>query len=353
MRYLFLYTELAGYTIQCFRKHLEKFPEDELVVVHYPVNSEAPFQFETIDGVKFYLKDDLGLDGIYELVNSVSPDLIVCSGWADREYVKLVRLIHTEIKVTLCFDNIWHGTFRQRLLLPVGKYILRPLFRYCWVPGVPQRNFALKMGFAADNIFTGFYATDIQLFNQYRERKSNFKRPENDKKRLLCVARYIPEKGYDLLWQQFIRLYNNGYQDWELWCVGTGELYSDRVQHEAIRHLGFVQPDEYEYIINNCDIFVLPSLFEPWGMVVQEFAAAGFPLVLSSAVGSKTAFMQENENGMLFQSGNAGDLYEKLAEMMKKSAVELENMGRLSAQLADANSAENWSLTLRKMSLLH
>jgi glycosyltransferase involved in cell wall biosynthesis len=352
MKYLFLYTELAGYTVNCFQGHLSRYPEDEIAVVHYPVNPEAPFDFQEIPGVKYYLKDKIGLDGIFELVREFNPDLILCSGWADREYVKIARILRSEHTFVLCFDNMWLGTLRQRLLLPIGKYILKPLFSFCWVPGVPQKKFALKLGFKSDQVFSGFYATDTKLFENLRLQKAAYTRPVNDKKRLLCVARYIPEKGYDFLWKAFQNLYSKGFEDWELWCVGTGELFNERIEHAAIRHLGFLQPEELDYVVKNCDVFVLPSLFEPWGMAVQEFAAAGFPLVLSSAVGSRTAFLEENVNGVLFEAGNQEDLEAKLRQMMTAGNDEWNRMSARSAELAEANNAENWSETLRKMGLI-
>lgn len=348
MTYLFLYTELAGYTLNCFRKHVEMNPEDTIHVVHYPVNPEAPFKFGHIPGVIFYEKSDLGLDGIYELIVQLNPSLILCSGWADKEYVKTVRMLRHLYRFVLCFDNTWQGTIRQRILLPVARYLLRPLFDWCWVPGMPQKDFAMRIGFPSSRIMTGFYATDISLFHDMavlKEPASRSGRP----RRLLCVARYIPEKGYDLLWKAFTELYDEGFGDWNLWCAGTGILYDERKEHPGIRHLGFVQPAEMNYLVSNTDVFILPSYFEPWGMVVQEFAAAGFPLVLSSAVGSASAFLKPGENGLVFKSGNLADLKDKLRKAMIWDEQQIEAMGKVSSSLAQASDTNAWSASLRKM----
>ena len=351
MTYLFLYTELAGYTLNCFRKHVELHPEDTIHVVHYPVNPEAPFRFEGLAGVTLYDKTTLGLDGIYELIIKLNPALILCSGWADKEYVKMARMLKHVYRFVLCFDNTWRGTIRQRLLLPFARFVLLPLFKWCWVPGAPQRDFALRMGFQSSRVMTGCYATDISLFRDMaglKEPASRTGRP----RRLLCVARYIPEKGYDLLWKAFEDLYDEGFNNWKLWCAGTGIKYDERKEHPGIRHLGFVQPAEMNYLVSNTDIFVLPSYFEPWGMVVQEFAAAGFPMVLSSAVGAGSAFLKPGENGLVFKNGDLADLKQKLRTAMSWDEQQIEAMGKVSSSLAKASDTYAWSASLSKMTAI-
>jgi glycosyltransferase involved in cell wall biosynthesis len=61
----------------------------------------------------------------------------------------------------------------------------------------------------------------------------------------------------------------------------------------------------YNYLfkeIKNSGCLILPSLHEPWGMVVHEFSAAGLPLILSDQVGSRFSYLINNENGYLFNS---------------------------------------------------
>lgn len=346
MTYLFLYSELAGYTINCFSAHMRLNPADEIHVVHYPVNPEAPFRFESVGGVNFYEKDELGMDGMYELINRINPDLILTSGWIDKDYTRLARMFRGKYNFVLCFDNIWRGTLRQRLLLPFARYVMRPLFKWCWVPGEQQKAFALRMGFPEQAIKSGFYATDISLFSNMGKNKPE---PAGRPRRFICVARYIPEKAYDLLWAAFADLYEAGFRDWELWCAGTGILYDQRMEHPGIRHLGFVQPAEMDYIVNNTDVFVLPSHFEPWGMVVQEFAAAGYPLILSTAVGAGSAFLKNGENGWLFDAGHEEALKDCLMKAMMSTDAELDEKGKLSQQLAGQSDALAWSQSLSQM----
>lgn len=348
MKYLFLYTEPADYTIKCMNRHLQLNPQDEIHLVHYPLNPEAPFQFDQTKGIRLYNKLDLGFEGLFELIEKLQPNAIVCSGWGDKVYVKLVRLYKNSFTFVLCFDNIWYATLKQRFLLPIARYFIQPLFRYCWVPGPRQEKFAQKMGFSKNQIRLGFYATDTEWFAKIASAAIP-KKNAKGKKRFVCMARYIPEKSYDLLWNSYIALYEAGHQDWELWCVGTGRDFDKRVEHPGIKHLGFVQPAEIAAVIESTDVLVLASSFEPWGMVVQEFAAAGFPLILSNVVGCAPSLLIDGVNGFAFHANNSEDLKRAMLKMMETTDDELVEMGKNSMVMAKQNDATNWSGILSEL----
>lgn len=343
MKFLFLYTELAEYTMMCFREHVRQFPNDEFHIFHYPLNAEAPFKFQTSnEGIYLYKRELHGVENIYELIKGINPDCIFVSGWTDKIYRKITRIYKDSIPIMCCFDNVWKGTLKQRILLPVARWFLRRLFDGAWVPSSRQSEYALKLGFKEESIFQGFYCIDTDFYHnnylKYKEEKEE-KLPH----RFLCVARYVPQKGLHALWEAFIQLKEETQNDWELWCAGTGLMFSMRTEHPAIRHLGFVQPSEMDYLIRNCAVFVLPSLSEPWGVVVHEFAAAGFPLVLSRHVGSGELFLDPGKNGLLFEPGDATSIKEALKAIISKSESDLRTMGEESAKMALKFTPANWS----------
>jgi glycosyltransferase involved in cell wall biosynthesis len=90
-------------------------------------------------------------------------------------------------------------------------------------------------------------------------------------------------------------------------------------------------------------VFVLPSRFEPWAVVVQEMAAAGFPLVLSSAVGAGEKFLRGGENGFMFKAGDKNDLKAQLKKTIHLSENQLTQMSGHSHLLAQEINPERWS----------
>ena len=161
---------------------------------------------------------------------------------------------------------------------------------------------------------------------------------------LIYAGRYYTFKGITDLWDTFISWQNEEPNDWELWCVGTGTEVP--VQHPKIKHLGFIQPENFSPVIENGGVFILPSHFEPWGVVLHEFAAASFPLIASDAVGAGTAFIKEADNGFIFKSGDKGELKKILKKISSLKDEDLLKMGAKSREKALSTTPEKWAETL-------
>lgn len=340
---LVLYTELAGYTIACLNSAASSGLN--LHVVHWPINSEAPFQLNADDSIRFYNRKNYDHPALKDLMSDIAPELVIVSGWIDKGYVKSLAPYSKIIPVVLVLDNPWKGTFRQWLGVIYARFFLSKTFTHCWVPGKLQKAFARNLGFPENKIEEGLYSADVDHFSRLyymsRQQKS-----QNFPKRFLFVGRYLDFKGINELWTAFIEFRKETSSEWELWCVGAGEGFNSRVESEGICHLGFLQPHEMESIIEQCGVFILPSRKEPWGVVVHEFAAAGFPLICSTAVGASEAFLVPEENGFLHEPESVAGIKEAMKITASKSSSELTEMGRKSHELAQKISPALWTQRL-------
>ena len=77
---------------------------------------------------------------------------------------------------------------------------------------------------------------------------------------------------------------------------------------QRIRMLGFVNQSQLPAVYRGADLFVLPSLYEPFGLVVNEAMLCGCAIVVSDRVGAKYDLVREGENGYVFPAGNVDDL---------------------------------------------
>jgi glycosyltransferase involved in cell wall biosynthesis len=349
-RILFLYTELAPYVLACFQA-LVKRHDVEVHVVRWPVNKEAPFELKADPRVKLIDRSTLDEAGLLSLAEQLQPSVIFASGWVDKGYLKVCRAMRAAgVPTVMCSDTAWRGDARQLAAVVSARLWLRRTFSHAWVTGKAQAMYAQRLGFAQDAIRTGFYAADVDLFAPLAAQFAVLKAGRYPH-RFLCVARYIPTKGHQLLCDAFAELCKAGEAgDWELWIAGTGELHeavrrSPSGSHTRIRHLGFVQAEALPEIMAQCGVFVLPSTYEPWGVVVHEHACAGFPMVLSSAVGAAERFLKEGENGHRFIAGDKGTLKNMMRMMMLSSDAELRAMGERSAQLGRQWSPAEWAAT--------
>lgn len=341
IKILFLYTELAGYFLSCIKALIEEHPV-ELHIVHWPVNSEAPFLFEIPEGVKVYRKQDYSRAQLVAVCQHIQPALIFCSGWIDKDYLAVVRSFKKQMPVLVGMDNHWSGSPKQQIARALAPFTLQRLFTHAFVAGDPQKQYALKLGFKEQHILQGYYAADVGQFQKaYQEAKSE--KARQFPKRMIYVGRYVPHKGIQDLWQAFAALQQELPNAWELWCLGTGPLEEEAAQQGNIKHFGFVQPTQMQEYISQTGVFVLPSHFEPWGVVVHEFAAAGFPLLCSSKVGAATAFLQEDVNGFSFAAGDESGLKEAMKKIVLLSDAELLQMGEKSVELALQNTPSIWA----------
>ena len=338
---LFLYTEIAEYFLACCKALVSK--GCEVHIVRYPVNKEAPFQFQFPEEINVYERSNYDDKQLLSLVSEIQPSIIVCSGWTDKGYLSICKHYKTKSITVLTLDNHWRGDLKQRIASFISPFYLLKRFSYCWVPGSLQHQYAKRLGFKDAYIRTGFYCCDYELFHkQYIINKTQ--KSILFPKRFIYVGRYYEFKGIEELWQSFIDLQQENPNEWELWCLGTGDI--SPVQHPKIKHFGFVQPGQLPEYIKNCGVFVLPSHFEPWGVVIHEFAAAGFPIICTDEVGARTAFVENDFNGYIYKASSVGELKEVLRKTMNQSETELLTMGDNSVEKAKQITPEKWSETL-------
>lgn len=349
MKILFLYTELSEYFLSCVNVLSQK-SNSEIHIVRWSVNKEAPFNFSFPDNVKIYERNNFDKYSLIELVSKIIPDIIYCSGWLDKEYLSVCKSFRNKIPVVVGFDNHWKGSLKQQLGSLFSKITIQNYFSHCWIPGKPQEEFARRLGFDKSNTLYGFYSCDYNLFHNYYLKYKEQKR-KNFPHRFIFSGRYVHSKGINNLWQAFIDLQKENPNDWELYCLGTGDI--KQVIHPKIKHFGFVQPKAMEKYIADTGVFVLPSTFEPWGVVLHEFAAAGFPLICSNEVGAAEKFLQENENGFMFKAGNISALKEAMRKIISLSDEKLIKMGEKSAELAKQITPDIWADTLMSILKTH
>ncbi len=340
---LFLYTEIAEYFLACCFE-LSKTHNKVVHIVRLPVNSEAPFQFgDEYVGLKFYERKNYNYNGLRKLVGDIHPGLIFCSGWIDKDYLKICKEFGKHIPTIITMDTQWRGDLKQRFACMLSTHFLLPSFSHAWVTGEKQEQYAKKLGFSAEKIRKGFYTCDKKHYDAVYDNFRNKSAPRNEKK-LIYVGRYYAFKGLPELWSAFVELHQEEkFKDWELWCFGTGTLVSP--VHSAIKHFGFVQPSQLADYLDGSGIFVIPSRFEPWGVVLHEFTCLGYPVVVSDKVGARELFVNEGINGFIFEANNLHSLRNALREMMELSTEKRIAMGKESRKLSAQLSPTHWAKT--------
>ncbi|EMA13961.1 glycosyltransferase family 4 protein [Haloarcula marismortui] len=122
-----------------------------------------------------------------------------------------------------------------------------------------------------------------------------------EKTTLLYVGRLGARKGLDLALQALANVDND---DVELLIAGTGrhedslrELARELDIADRVRFLGYVPEKELPALYSSSDVFILPSKYEGFGLVLLESMACGTPVIGADAGGIPTA-IDTGETGL-------------------------------------------------------
>ena len=284
---------------------------------------------------------------IRQLVRILSEHNIgtICiSGYGRPEYLMFILYGKFTGRKVILFAESWYGS--NIVLDKLKSFFLRHTTDGFLVSGSRAFiHFTGRLKIPAYKIKTGYSVVDNAHFD-----RSAFQ-PRNFSKRILCVARFAPEKNLSLLINAFQKS-KFFYHNWELQIVGGGpltrELESLVSGGNNIKLSSWKSYDQMPEIYQQADIFILPSVFEPWGLVVNEAMAAGLPLLLSESVGCAPDLLTDGENGLIFQD-NFDSLAEVLNKMFSFSFQEIAVMGSKSKEKIAEFSLAKFSGNLKAL----
>jgi len=329
---LYLYAELMGYQIPIFKELTIKY-NAELHVVHWDHKKLTPYIPPVIDKVKYYKRSLLNQSKINELIYSIAPDLVYVSGWMDKDYLKVAKLLRKKgVPVVAGSDTQWKGNLKQRIASLIFPFIIKKCFSHIWVAGPYQYEYAKRLGFKKREIIFNTLSANTSLFEKGQEYIE--KKKADYPKTFLYVGNFRSVKGTDILFEAF-KIYLQKYKGtWNLICVGNGELKPLLNSTNSIQVIDFSTQEELVVLTQKVGVFILPSRFDQWGLVVHEFATAGIPLILSENVGAASTFLIENYNGYKFRKNSPDALAKVMYIISGKKDDELLKMGNNSITLS-------------------
>jgi glycosyltransferase involved in cell wall biosynthesis len=272
-----------------------------------------------IPGVRRLLRHDYPLTlGVFRSLSETRPQVVVVSGWstfASQAAVVWCRL--RKVPYVLLVESNdrdprpgWRRIVKRLVVPPIIRRAARIL-----AIGTLARESVLARGADPREVRWFANTVDVPAFFEHAEQLVP-RRPElraalgagDDDVIVLSVARLAPEKGLDTLVRGVAAA-----GDPRLYVVVAGEgperdeltaLAADLGVRLSL--LGDLQPWERVFdLYAAADVFALLSTHEPWGVVVNEAAAFGLPLVLSDRVGAAYDLLVDGENGALVAAGDA------------------------------------------------
>lgn len=335
---------LPPYRIQLHERLVESFPEVELWSLTTHSNAyqrwsglEAPESIRHVEFgngeptneqpmMRYSWREWRKAGQIIRWLQSHRIDAVLVQGCGDMGRMRIIRWCNTNgIECFLTGDfNISSDNHR-----PLKRWLKRLVYRKAvrWSNGLMpcgQQGLALlhRYGGASKPAHMFPFVPNVELFSDPPEAAiaaaQHKYRLAPGRRRFVFSARLMPAKRPDLAVRAFVEIAALR-SEWDLIVVGDGPL-RERLEEIVPQHLksrivwtGFSNDvAELAAIYSQCDVLVLPSDHEPWGVVVVEAAAAGLAIVASDKVGAAPELVRHGSNGAVFPTGNLQSLKESL-----------------------------------------
>ncbi len=196
------------------------------------------------------------------------------------------------------------------------------------------------VGAKPESVFTRTYLVpDAKTLQQSLENNQSAnlvgKRPI-----FLYVGRITPRKGLDLLLKACVILQLQGYEDYTLLIIGTGEQQTELEAfiknhnlESRVKWIGWVEYGNLGNYFQQADVFVFPTLEDIWGMVALEAMVFGKAVICSKWAGA-AEMVTDGINGYIFDPDKPQELASVMCRFIDEPEL-INSMGNQSQQLIE------------------
>jgi phosphatidylinositol alpha-1,6-mannosyltransferase len=266
-------------------------------------------------------------------------DIVLLGGWNQPAFWTGLRWARSHGRpVVLWVESTLHDERSGSLVLERLKRRAVAAASGFLVPGKAALEYVESLGVSPERIVIAPNAVDLSIFSLDVDRR------DRGGCTFLYVGRLAPEKGLDVLLRAFddvpgrLLIAGSGPQEAELRSQTNGR----------VQLLGQLEREELPALYASADCFVLPSRSEPWGMVLNEAAAAGLPLVASEAAGAGYDLIDDGVNGYRVPVDDAP----ALAEALRKVAADPDwrrRAGERSRELTSGYTGDAWAAAVAEL----
>ncbi len=319
-------------------KALAACPEIELKVIAWETIGIGlgPVTAEGLDCQLLDIHERENTQLFVQALDEFSPDLCVVTGWFHRPYrLAAAHAKRRGCRTMMVLDTPWRG-FRYQFMVSIQYKLFFRTIDFVFVPGDRAWQTAKQLGFAESKIMRGAYCYDESVFWSAEQKDKNKQAEEG----FLFCGRLAPEKGLDVLVKAYEEYRSRFDSPWPLNCVGIGPLKNMVMNFDGITSLGFANPNQLADLYRSHAALVLPSLYEPWGVVICESLACGTPVIASGACGATPELIRPYFNGLSTETSSV----ESLANAMTWMHMNQPDIAFTECkQLALPFSSQNWA----------
>ena len=227
-------------------------------------------------------------------------DFIIINGYNNYPFVLNFMLNLFSVKkkyIAIESDSqlILPNNFFKRLI----KWLyLSVIFKNKYILGFSGGNYSHKKLFSNYGMnkerinLMPMMVNNSRFFNDFKSFPETFT--------FLYVGRLVEIKNVENLIIEFNRHFTNRKALLKIVGAGTNEKYlKDRYSSSKILFLGSLFSDELTAQYHSASCFVIPSIFEPWGLVINEALSSGLPVISLVNIGANEDLIINQETGRI------------------------------------------------------
>lgn len=333
---IFLYAELTEYLLWCIEEFLKRNKDFNFIVIQLDNKKTSKYNpksnyFEIINKSAFKNYFDFK-----KFIVNKNPSALFVSGRMSLHYLFVSLYFKNKIPVTTCQDSLIENNFKFKFKVLLRNIIYHIFFDNFWGTGEDHAQYARLMGFKGKNIFKGFYVGNRNVF-----KKKKFKK--NAIPKLIFIGRDHSNKNLDFL-IKILQKINNASVKITLTVIGINKT----TESKYIEYLGFKNSFQINEISSKHDYFILPSKYEPWGVVTHEQLMIGNPVIISDICGSSSLIKNE-KNGYIFKNNDSNELERILNSLIKQYPLGYKQLSQNAYNSSKEINFEEWEKTILKL----
>ena len=323
------------------------------------VDEEVPGVFTVAQGALEKLTPKTLANKLVEYLTRINPSVVIIAGYshlAMRSATSWAR--QNGVKTVLLSDSQYLDQPRNIMKETLKGLWIRNNFDAAFVAGASAASYLNNLGFSRDRIWRCYDVVD----NQYFAQSSAIAQQSPDKIRqklnlpehfFLYVGRFSPEKNLLRLLEAYNLYQQQKDQNiWSLVMVGNGPQQpqlQQRVTQLGLKNVvwsGFKQISELPTYYALASALILPSISEPWGLVVNEAMACGLPILISDRCGCLLDLVFPGINGYVFNPLKIASIKAGLDYLSSQSNEKSQKMADASCQIIANYNPETWAESL-------
>ena len=239
---------------------------------------------------------------IANLIIKTQYKQLIIGGWDEPCFLLIPFISPKDKNAFLCESSIYE--YRPHILKDCVKRLFLKRISMVYLAGKAQGRLLEQLNYKGSYLYTGGCGI-LNYINQPEYA------PRNQVDSFLYVGRLAKVKNLEVLVSVF-----NELPRLKLNIIGYGEE-EEKLKEMSSPNIVFLGPKENKeltFYYQQADVFILPSSYEPWGLVVEEALNNGTPVIVSDKVGCRDDLVSNN-TGIVFNSGSVESLRRAIIRM--------------------------------------